>query len=88
MQQLNIKITYNYKTAKKWLRTVPAEERNWILRFQNKECPYCHYLFDEIKGNRKCPECKNKIIVRTFSTEKCILTEKELLLFERKDSLL
>lgn len=80
-------ITYNYKTAKEMAKEpIPAEERNWILRFQNKECPYCHYLFDEIKGNRKCPECKNKIIVRThFQTkEKCILTEKELLLFEKK----
>lgn len=79
--------TYNYKTAKeKATEPIPLEERNWILRFQNQECPYCHHIFEQIKGNRKCPECTNKINVRSHyqTKEKCLLTEDEAVLFDKK----
>ncbi|MCK2000781.1 hypothetical protein MZM54_05185 [[Brevibacterium] frigoritolerans] len=79
--------TYKYKTAKeKAAEPIPPEERKWILRFQNQECPNCHYIFEQIKGNRKCPECKNKVIVRTHyqTKEKCLLSEEEVPLFDAK----
>jgi predicted Zn-ribbon and HTH transcriptional regulator len=79
--------TYIYKTAKaKAAEPILLEERNWILRFQNQECPYCHHIFEQIKGNRKCPECKNKVIVRSHyqTKEKCLLTEEEADLFDKK----
>lgn len=79
--------TYNYKTAKeKAAEPVPPEEQIWILRFQNQECPYCQSIFEQIKGNRKCPECKNKVIVRSHyqTKEKCLLTVEEVPLFDAK----
>ena len=57
-----------------------ANELKWAVRFKNKECPKCQYIFEQIKGDKRCPECKSKIIVRVHyqTKEECLLTEAEV----------
>lgn len=57
-----------------------ANELKWATRFKNKECPKCQYIFEQIKGDKRCPECKSKIVVRVHyqTKEECLLTEAEV----------
>lgn len=52
--------------------TAPKSKSDEILDDGPKpECPYCHKLLDKMpKGKRKCPHCKEDIIVRTDPVEK------------------
>lgn len=52
---------------------------------KHQSCPYCDFIFDqEIKRTRKCPECKNKIVVRKENGKSVFLTENEALEFDKK----
>ena len=52
--------------------TAPKSKSDEILDSAlNPECPYCHKLLDKVpKGVKKCPHCKEEIIVRTDPVEK------------------
>ncbi|XIH10902.1 hypothetical protein C1N87_31265 (plasmid) [Priestia aryabhattai] len=57
-----------------------ANELKWAARFKSKECPKCQYIFEQVKGDKRCPECKSKIVVRVHyqTKEECLLTEAEV----------
>ena len=54
---------------------------------QKPECPYCHNILDQIpQRKKKCPFCKEKIIVRTdpLDKKKILLRNNQLEEFEEK----
>lgn len=68
--------------------TAPKSKSDEILDDGPKpECPYCHKLLDKMpKGKRKCPHCKEEIIVRTDPVEKqkILLRTEQIEEFEEK----
>ncbi len=52
---------------------------------QARTCPYCGFLFEkEIERNRKCSECKNKIVVRKDNGKPSLFTEEQAAAFDVK----
>lgn len=60
-------------------------ELKWVESFQKKECPKCQFIFEQVKGDKRCPECKSKILVRVHyqTREECLLKEEEIQEFNR-----
>ena len=57
--------------------------------FNNNCCPSCAVVLNsEIKTSKKCPECKERIVVRTnpLTKEKLLLCEKDLKKYESNDN--
>lgn len=80
--------TYIYKTAvEKSNEPVPHIEQHWIDRYDNKVCPNCGSVLEETpKSDRKCPECGDKILVRSHfqkKDKKVLLKESEKEIFEQ-----
>lgn len=73
-----------YKSAReKSEETVSENQQLWIDRYDKKVCPSCGSSLKEApKQNRKCPECKDQILVRSHFQKK---DKKVLLRQDEKD---
>ena len=56
--------------------------------FENNCCPNCGCVLDnKIESSKKCPECKEKIVVRTnkLTSKKLLLSEKRAIEYDKHD---
>lgn len=82
------KLIYFDDVYKRCLYKYNLDIDNLSQSYMKNICINCGCILDiEIKTSRNCPECKNKIIVRTdmYSKRKIMLTQEMLKTFEKYD---
>ena len=86
LNQTNIKSkTFFKKELKIWLDNNFIEFKNGYILFKNNCCPSCGCILStKLSVSKKCPECKEKIIIRTnrITNQKLLLTESQVTNFD------
>lgn len=61
----------------------PTKDKKPVLKQPDPACPHCGYRFAEMPASkRKCPECKNEVIVRSHNKIKTLMTPEDARQFD------